>query len=144
MHDFSIMPMRCTASTLELPPRVSAAVHAQDAAHEMVANDLASQADDEGWQISLVDKTFQGPQRGWIHPLIYRRGKFKTQAAFNPHDLFLAPALVAAPNAVVKASVLSKGSDLRGLMTLRMVGKAKKQTSRWGACRGCFWCNQHH
>ena len=30
----------------------------------------------------------------------------------NPHDVFLAPAFVAAPNAVVKASVLSKGSDL--------------------------------
>lgn len=32
-----------TCSTLALPPRISAAVHVlRDAAHEMVANDLAS------------------------------------------------------------------------------------------------------
>lgn len=136
IYQFDIMTSPYTCSTSALPPRVSAAVHAQDAAHEMVANDLAS----KGGYCRCDKASSCTNQLGWkdhqktcliiIHWFTVEiRDNSSCKTMQNPHDVFLAPVFVAAPNAVVKASVLSKGSDLCVLMTLRMV-KAKKQTNR--------------
>lgn len=136
VYNWKIYQFDIITSVTSQPPRVSAAVHAQDAAHEMVANDLVS----KGGYCRCDKASSCTNQLGWKDPqktcliiihwfTVEIRDHSSCKTMQNPQDVFLAPVFVAAPNAVVKASVLSKGSDLCVLMTLRMV-KAKKQTNR--------------